>query len=193
MLVALAIPACVLLITLAGPVIETIYGARWLPAADSLSLLGVLGLLRVFYELAYDGLAAAERKQTLLVVQGLWLVVLIPVLLAGAQLRGITGVSAGHVLVAVLVVGPAFLWSLHRIGITLRALLARCLRPIIGGILMAVVSLAIIHMTGPGLIGLFAAGAAAGAVYIPLILPMRKLIKPDTKQPAELSPTRAAA
>jgi O-antigen/teichoic acid export membrane protein len=192
-LVALAIPACVLLITLAGPVIETIYGARWLPAADSLSLLGVLGLLRVFYELAYDGLAAAERKQTLLVVQGLWLVVLIPVLLAGARLRGITGVSAGHVLVAVLVVGPAFLWSLHRIGITLRALLARCLRPIIGGILMAVVSLAIIHMTGPGLVGLVAAGAAAGAVYIPLILPMRKLIKPATEQPAELSQTRAAA
>jgi PST family polysaccharide transporter len=192
-LVALAIPACVLLITLAGPVIETIYGARWLPAADSLSLLGVLGLLRVFYELAYDGLAAAERKQTLLVVQGLWLVVLIPVLLAGARLRGITGVSAGHVLVAVLVVGPAFLWSLHRIGITLRALLARCLRPIIGGILMAVVSLAIIHMTGPGLLGLVAAGGAAGAVYIPLILPMRKLIKPATGQPAELSQTRAAA
>ena len=87
--------------------IETIYGARWLSAADSLSLLGVLGLLRVFYELAYDGLAAAERKQTLLVVQGLWLVVLVPVLLAGARLDGITGVSAGHVLVAVLVVGPA--------------------------------------------------------------------------------------
>jgi PST family polysaccharide transporter len=192
-LVALAIPACVLLITLAGPVIETVYGARWLPAADSLSLLGVLGLLRVFYGLAYDGLAAAERKQTLLVVQGLWLVVLVPVLLAGAKLDGITGVSAGHVLVAVLVVGPAFLWSLHRIGITLRALLARCLRPIIGGILMAVVSLAIIHVTGPGLIGLLAAGAAAGAVYIPLILPMRKMLKPATSQPAELSQTRAAA
>jgi PST family polysaccharide transporter len=192
-LVTLAVPACVLLITLAGPVIETIYGARWLPAADSLSLLGVLGLLRVFYELAYDGLAAAERKQTLLVVQGLWLMVLIPVLLAGAQLRGITGVSAGHVLVAGLVVGPAFLWSLHRIGITLRALLIRCWRPIIGGILMAVVSLAIIHITGPGLVGLFAAGAAAGAVYIPLILPMRKLIKPATEQPAELSHSRAAA
>jgi O-antigen/teichoic acid export membrane protein len=192
-LVGLAIPACVLLITLAGPVIETIYGARWLPAADSLSLLGVLGLLRVFYELAYDGLAAAERKQSLLVVQGLWLVVLIPVLLAGARLDGITGVSAGHVLVAVLVVGPAFLWSLHSIGITLRALLARCLRPIIGGILMAVVSLAIIHVTGPGLLGLLAAGTAAGAVYIPLILPMRHLIKPATERPAELSQTRAAA
>ena len=173
--------------------IETVYGARWLPAADSLSLLGVLGLLRVFYGLAYDGLAAAERKQTLLVVQGLWLVVLVPVLLAGARLDGITGVSAGHVLVAVLVVGPAFLWSLHRIGITVRALLARCLRPIIGGILMAAVSLAIIHVTGPGLLGLVAAGAAAGAVYIPFILPMRHMIKPATERPAELSQTRAAA
>ena len=74
--------------------------------------------------------------------------VLIPVLLVGARPYGITGVSAGHVLVAVLVVGPAFLWSLRRIGITLRALLSRCRRPIIGGILMAVVSLAIIHFAG---------------------------------------------
>ena len=62
--------------------------------------------------------------------------------------------SAGHVLVAVLVVGPAFLWSLRRIGITVGALLKRCLRPIIGGILMAVVSLAIIHFAGSGIVGL---------------------------------------
>ena len=153
-LVALAIPACVLLITLSEPLIKTIYGARWTPAATSLSLLGVLGLLRVFYELAYDGLAAADRRPTLLVVQGLWLVVLIPVLLVGARTYGINGVSAGHVLVAVLVVGPAFLWSLRRIGITVGALLRRCLRPIIGGILMAVVSLAIIHFAGSGIVGL---------------------------------------
>jgi hypothetical protein len=30
-------------------------------------------------------------------------------------------------------------------------------------------------------------------VYIPLILPMRHLIKPATERPAELSQTRAAA
>lgn len=191
-LVALAIPACVLLITLAEPLIRTIYGARWTPAAYSLSLLGVLGLLRVFYELAYDGLAAADRRPTLLVVQGLWLVVLIPVLLVGARTQGINGVSAGHVLVAVLVVGPAFLWSLRRIGITVGALLRRCLRPIIGGILMAAVSLAIIHFAGSGLVGLGAAVAAASVVYVPLILPMRHLIRPSPEKPAEVMEPRAA-
>jgi O-antigen/teichoic acid export membrane protein len=191
-LVALAIPACVLLITLAEPLIRTIYGVRWIPAAPSLSLLGVLGLLRVFYELAYDGLAAADRRPTLLVVQGLWLVVLIPVLLVGAQTRGITGVSAGHVAVAVLVVGPAFLWALRRIGITVGALLARCLRPIIGGILMAVVSLAMIHFAGSGVVGLGAAIAAASVVYVPLILPMRRMIKPPAAETAEPAPARAA-
>jgi PST family polysaccharide transporter len=191
-LVALAIPACVLLITLSEPLIKTIYGARWTPAAESLSLLGVLGLLRVFYELAYDGLAAADRRPTLLVVQGLWLVVLIPVLLVGAATHGINGVSAGHVLVAVLVVGPAFLWSLRRIGITIGALLRRCLRPIIGGILMAVVSLAIIHFAGSGIVGLGAAVVAAGVVYVPLILPMRHLIRQNPQQPAEVAAARAA-
>lgn len=191
-LVALAIPACVLLITLSEPLIRTIYGARWTPAAPSLSLLGVLGLLRVFYELAYDGLAAADRRPTLLVVQGLWLVVLIPVLLVGARTRGITGVSAGHVAVAVLVVGPAFLWALRRIGITIGALVSRCLRPIIGGILMAVVSLAIIHFAGSGIVGLGAAVAAAGAVYLPLIFPMRHVIRQRPQEPAEVMEPRAA-
>jgi PST family polysaccharide transporter len=191
-LVALAIPACVLLITLSEPLIKTIYGARWTPAATSLSLLGVLGLLRVFYELAYDGLAAADRRPTLLVVQGLWLVVLIPVLLVGARTHGINGVSAGHVLVAVLVVGPAFLWSLRRIGITVSALVKRCLRPIIGGILMAVVSLAIIHFAGSGIVGLGAAVAAASLVYVPLILPMRHLIRQSPQEPAEVVAARAA-
>lgn len=191
-LVALAIPACVLLITLSEPLIKTIYGARWTPAAESLSLLGVLGLLRVFYELAYDGLAAADRRPTLLVVQGLWLVVLIPVLLVGAATHGINGVSAGHVLVAVLVVGPAFLWSLRRIGITVGALLRRCLRPIIGGILMAVVSLAIIHFAGSGIVGLVAAAAAASVVYVPLILPMRHLIRQSPQEPAEVRAPQAA-
>jgi PST family polysaccharide transporter len=191
-LVALAIPACVLLITLSEPLIKTIYGARWTPAATSLSLLGVLGLLRVFYELAYDGLAAADRRPTLLVVQGLWLVVLIPVLLVGARTHGINGVSAGHVLVAVLVVGPAFLWSLRRIGITVGALVKRCLRPIIGGILMAVVSLAIIHFAGSGIVGLGAAVAAASLVYVPLILPMRHLIRQSPQEPAEVVAARAA-
>ena len=62
-------------------------------AAHALSLLAMLGLLRVAYGLFYDAMAAVGRRNTLMAIQGLWLVTLIPVLLVGARLRGITGVS----------------------------------------------------------------------------------------------------
>ena len=93
LLMALAVPACVLLATLAGPLIRAIYGPRWTPAAHTLSLLAIFGLMRVAYALMYDGMAAATAAEALLGVQGLWLAALIPVLLIGARLRGIAGVA----------------------------------------------------------------------------------------------------
>jgi O-antigen/teichoic acid export membrane protein len=177
LLMALTVPACVLLATLARPLIHTIYGQRWVPAAHALSLLAILGLMRVAYGLINDCMAANGRRNTLMGVQALWLAALVPVLLIGARLRGITGVSIGHVAVAALLVGPAFLWAMSRSGIPVRSIFRACLRPFLGGALMAVVSLAVIHYTGEGLIGLLAAGTAAMVVYLPIIYPMRKLIR----------------
>ena len=48
-----------LLATLAEPLIHTIYGERWVPAAPALSLLAILGLMRVAYVL----LATAWRHR----------------------------------------------------------------------------------------------------------------------------------
>jgi PST family polysaccharide transporter len=110
-------------------------------------------------------------------VQALWLTALVPVMFIGARLRGITGVSIGHVAVAALLVGPAFLWALSRSGITVRSIVRACLLPFLGGALMAVVSLAVIHYLGEGLVGLAAAIVAALAVYAPVVYPMRKLIR----------------
>ena len=97
-----------LLATLAEPVIRLVYGQRWTPAAPVLTLLAILGLLRVAYDLAYDCLAAACLRPTLLGVQGWWLAALVPVLAVGARTHGIVGVGAGHVLVAGLLVCPVF-------------------------------------------------------------------------------------
>jgi PST family polysaccharide transporter len=110
-------------------------------------------------------------------VQALWLTALVPVLFIGARLRGITGVSIGHVAVAALLVGPAFLWALSKSGITVRSIFRACLLPFLGGAVMAVVSLAVIHYLGEGLVGLAAAIVAALAVYAPIVYPMRKLIR----------------
>jgi O-antigen/teichoic acid export membrane protein len=200
LLMAVTVPACVLLATLAEPLIHTIYGERWVGAASALSLLAMLGMMRVAYGLINDCLATTKRN-TLMAVQGLWLAALVPALLIGARRGGITGVSFGHVVVAAGLVGPAFLWALSRSGITVRSIFRACLRPLLGGVLMAAVSLAVIHVAGKGLLGVTAAIVAALAVYVPVVYPMRKLIRggltppdpPEEEPPQEEPPVREEA
>ena len=190
---ALAVPACVLLGTLAAPFIRTVYGPRWLAAAPVLELLVVLGLLRLVYALAYDCLAAAGQRHLLMWIQAAWLGALIPVLIIGARRYGIVGVGAGQVLVAVGVVGPAYLWGLSRAGVTVRYLCIASALPLIGGALMAVVSLFVIHTVGSGLAGLAAAGIAGLVVYAPVAFPMRVVLRgPRSAQTAtEMNETSA--
>jgi O-antigen/teichoic acid export membrane protein len=189
LVMAITVPACVLLATLARPLIHTIYGERWVPAAPALSFLALLGLMRVAEGLMYDGLAVSGRRNTLMGVQALWLVALVPVLLIGARLGGITGVSIGHVVVAAGIVGPVFLRALSKAGIPARSIARACLRPFLGGALMAVVSLLVIRYAGDGLAGLAAAICASAAVYLPIAYPMRKLLR-TAPEPAD-APTAA--
>ena len=110
-------------------------------------------------------------------IQGLWLAALIPVLLVGARLGGITGAGAGHVLVAAAIVIPASLWTLSRAGITVRSMARACFRPALGGALMAVASLLVSRLAGGGVGGLAAAMAAGTAIYLPVVHPMRALLQ----------------
>jgi O-antigen/teichoic acid export membrane protein len=176
LLMALTLPACVLLATLAGPLIHAVYGERWIAAADALRLLAALGLMRAAFVLVNNCIAAADKRSTFMGIQGLWLAVLIPVLLVGARFGGITGVSAGHVLVAAAIVAPASLWTLSRAGITVRSVARACFRPVLGGALMAAASLLTSHLVGDGVGGLAAATAAGVAVYLPVVYPMRELL-----------------
>ncbi len=192
LLMAMTVPACVLLATLAEPLIRALYGARWVPAAHALSLLAILGLMRVAYGLFYDGLAVVGWRNTLMGIQALWLAALVPVLIVGARLHGITGVSAGHILVAAGLVGPAFLWALSRAGITVRATVAPCVRPVLGGALMAAVSLIVIRLAGGGVPGLALAIAAGFAVYLPVVYPMRALLRSSPALRGELDEPSAA-
>ncbi|GAA2150952.1 oligosaccharide flippase family protein [Kitasatospora kazusensis] len=179
LLMAAAVPPCVLLATLAAPAVDTIYGAKWAPAADVLRFLALLGLLRIAYELAYDCLAAAGRRSSLIGVQGMWLAALVPALLLGAHLWGIAGVGAGHLVVAAVVAAPAFVWGLRRTGIRGGVVLRACTRPFLGGLVMAAESLAVFRWCGGTRWGMFVAGAVALATYVPVVLPMRRLLKTD--------------
>jgi O-antigen/teichoic acid export membrane protein len=192
LVMAAAVPACVLLGTLAEPLIQFLYGQRWTSAAPVLTLLSALGLLRVIYEISYDCLAAAGKRSTLLGVQGWWLATLCPALIVGARLRGIVGVGAGHVIVAGLLVGPAFAWALSRCGIPVRMILGASVRPLIGGILMGVTCEFALYAMGRNLAGMMLAAAAGSAVYLPVVLPLRTLLHRTPQTPAELEEEPAA-
>lgn len=173
-LVTGTVPLCVLLGGLAAPVVHLVYGSRWLPAADALPWLMALGLVRIGCELAYDCLVAAGQRRSLVLVQGLWVVALIPVLVVGARLGGIVGVSQGHVIVAAGLVVPAFLYALGRAGIGLGHLARACAWPLFGGVVMTLVVLAAKRLLGDGTLAVFVIGTAAVACYVVCVLPGRR-------------------
>ena len=191
LLMACTVPACVMLGTLAEPIVRLVYGERWIAAVPVLTLLAILGLLRVAYDFSYDCLAAAGKRTTLLGVQAWWLAALIPVLLIGARTRGIVGVGEGHVLVAGPLVLPAFVWALSRCGIRPRSIAGACWRPFLGGIVMAVACELVLRVIGDSLLGLVAAAAAGLAVYLPLVYPMLSLLRRQEQSPVSLGEASA--
>jgi len=82
LLAAVTLPVCVLLSTLAGPIVQLIYGQAWAPAAPVLAWLAPLATLRVFYALANEYFAVLAPTRRRLVFQLIWLVSLVPALVA---------------------------------------------------------------------------------------------------------------
>src|SRR5262249_40453613 len=109
LLAAVTLPVCVLLAVLAGPIVQLIYGPAWAPAAPVLAWLAPLATLRVFYALANEYFAVLAPTRRRLVFQLLWLVSLVPALVAGAWWRGILGVAMAEVAVALLFLVPWYL------------------------------------------------------------------------------------
>jgi PST family polysaccharide transporter len=195
-LMTATVPPCVLLLTLAKPLIYVVYGQRWTTASGALSFLAILGLLRVAFELAYDCLVAMGRKRALILVQGWWLIALIPTLIYAARARGIAGVGAGHMLVAGPLVTPLFLWALAQAGIGPSVVLRACARPFVGGMAMAAVSLAVERLGHlPEVTGLFVAAVPAAAVYVAIAWPTLRRLRarrpeaaPTSLEPATQAP-----
>lgn len=183
------VPLCVLLSALAGPIVELVYGERWLPAAAALPWLMGLGLVRIGCELAYDCLVAIGHRRSLIGVQGLWLAVLVPVLVAGAGAGGIEGVAQGHVLVAGAVVVPVFLFALHRGGVGLGTVARACVWPFLGGAVMAGVVLGLERLLGDGVLALLATGAGATLCYAVCVLPGLGFLRGTAPVAAAAAPT----
>lgn len=171
---AAILPVCAGLALYAEPVIEILYGRRWLAAAPALQLLVVFSIGRVAVELTYDFLAANGRTMSTVWLHVIWLVALVPTLVAGARIDAIRGVAAGHALVVVVVLVPTLAILLHRAGMSLRLIAVESWRPVAGVAVMAMtVPLAGLVSDVPAF--RLGTGVALGALaYGLLVLPMRR-------------------
>jgi len=165
----LAVLIAALMSTMARPLVSILYGQPWLPAVGVLRWLAVLGALRVLFDLGYDVLVGSGHSRGLLGVQFLWLVGLIAVLPLGAHHGGIRGVGVGHVIVAVVLVAPAYMIAFHRAGLPLRAIGKALVWPVIaGGATVCLVLSGLRLFTGPWP-QLIVVSALAGLLYAALV------------------------
>jgi PST family polysaccharide transporter len=170
----IAVPLCAALATYAAPLVEVLYGSRWLPAAAVVPALCVLSGVRVVLELAYDFLAAIGRTRWVLSLQTFWLVLLVPALTAGAAWGEIQGVAVAHAAVAVALVVPAFLVALRRCGVPILTLAALSWRPMLAGLLVIGTGKVAQAVLGGPFAELVLGGAVSALCAVVVVLPLRK-------------------
>ena len=155
---------------LATPLITVVYGEKWAAAAAALAGLGVFGAVRVVFDLLATYLVAAGRTREVLAVQVLWLVALVPALLVGIRLGGLSGAGWAHVAVALLVVLPAYLLAIRREGVAIGRMFIGLLPATAAAIPAALAALYLQRSLSSPLSALAAGGAAFAVTYAGLIL-----------------------
>lgn len=181
-LVALvAMPVAALTVGLAGPLVETVFGARWSQAAGVLQVLGVYGGMYAFSLLFVNVLVAAGATGRLLAVQVLWAAALAPGMVVGVRLFGLTGAAWAHVAVMALLALPCYGLMVRRVTGRSAAALARATsRPAVAAAVGGLVAWGAATVLGGGAAGLLAGGLAGTAAYLAVAAPLIAALLPDS-------------
>lgn len=160
------VPICLIIGALGRPLVVTLYGGRWSPAAAALVGLSVMAAGRILLEFASDYQVSLGQTRAVLLSQVAWLITLSAGLLLVTRSHGLAGVGAVQALVAVGVMGPVFGVLLRRAGVSPSAAL-RGLAPGIGwGLLAAGSAHAVTLLITDPVIGCVVGGLAGVAVAI---------------------------
>lgn len=196
---ACALPSGLVLAALSDPLVEVLYGARWLPAAPALAALGVYGSLRVAFDVFAGYLYARGISRPVLWLQLISLIALVAAMLAATPRFGILGAAWSQVVVSILIVLPGYLVVLRSAGVSLSALGRACVLPILAtlpAVAVAVLATALIDSPPAAL-----AAGALGAVLVYLAVMGRWLrarlrrlrSAPEPTEPDETTRTRRQA
>jgi PST family polysaccharide transporter len=111
---ALSFPLAGILTVLAHPLVETVYGSTWTGSAGVLPLLAPYGALFVVLLVLGNALTGNGRSGTLLALQAVWLVTLVPVMVAMVGSMGPRGAATAHLAIGFLVALPVYLFAVQR-------------------------------------------------------------------------------
>jgi len=171
-LFAVVLPIAILTAVLAPEIIGFLYGGSWAPSVPVLRFLVVLGAVRMFAQLTVDILIGAGVTRSALWLNLGWTVALVPALVIGANRDGIRGAAIAHVLVALGVALPLAVVILRRAGVQLGPMWSTLVRPIVAGLLAAVVCVLVAGLVGDSdLVKLIAAGVSALVLYAAIVVP----------------------
>jgi O-antigen/teichoic acid export membrane protein len=176
LLMAASVPICTGLACYAAPMLAAVYGPQWTSAAAALQILAMLGLVRIVLFIGYDLLVAMDGNRVLLTLQGVWLIAMVPATIAGTHLDGIRGASLAQLLVAALIVLPAFAVVLRKRGLDLWPTVVACRRPLVGAVLIIAGAVAVHALVAGPWPQLLIGMAVSVVVYVPVVLPMRALL-----------------
>jgi PST family polysaccharide transporter len=165
LLESVTLPVCLVISGAAVPIVHFVYGTRWEPAAAALVWLGGLAAVRIMFEFVYDFFVVIARSRVVFTVQLIWLVVLVPALIAGTKVYGIAGTGMAEVAVALGVVLPWYLTELNRVSIRRLAVATRLWLPLLAAGAVCAAAGALSHVIHNA----FSACAAAGLVALGVV------------------------
>ncbi|MFE8886126.1 lipopolysaccharide biosynthesis protein [Pseudarthrobacter enclensis] len=200
---AIALLAGLTLAVLSAPLIELVYGGRWLPAASILAWLGVFGALRTLFDLSASYLLARGAANSTLLVQVAWIAGLTPAVVLAMLTGGTTGVAFAHLLTGLLVVCPAYVFALRRAGADVRSVAAKIWPPAVAALPSAAVTLVVTQTVAAPAAAVLVGAVAGTCMYVLLLFRwfrrqlvdaagfLREEAKNDPLHPADQVPTHS--
>jgi lipopolysaccharide exporter len=169
-------PVCALLMVLARPLVDAVYGSKWDSATEVLAILACYGGISIICVLFANMLTSLGKAKFILVIQLVWFGALVPAMMLGVQRRGIVGAAAAHIVIIAPIVLPAYIIALKRAtGIRVAALGKAVLRPLLGAAVAGFLSsITASQFTAP-LLQLIVGGLVLCLVYVPLAVPREML------------------
>lgn len=151
---------------LAHPLIRLVYGSTWGAAAVPLAGLAVFGGLRVLFDLTATYLIATGKTIEVLVVQLVWLAAMVPVVWLGAAAFGLGGAGWAHVVVAIVIVVPAYSICLRRAGVAVHAQAGAVAPALLAGVPAALLCIWLGRLHAAPLVVLAIGGCALLGLYV---------------------------